>query len=539
MGTLRLRSWPFPENSEVELVWFGSPFIDYKGNWRIRVAFRMHSGQLKVISYPWGTVPYLRLGQIYKDGLYDQIKPMDGIIHRLSIASLCQGEIVTGFKLPKRLIDFGKNPELGLQKIVQFQSSQYIYCIPLFDLIRAMFINSRYLAYYLMQPHGMDMLVDRSELRGDTLYFDLTTRVPASLASESSARHLSWVYMSPEIRSMWDSVYNLLMRQAIREMPHNPSAKLKKGIPIEVELPDVGQIEMHVRGVQFIDYILVKEVVAIGGFKHPAKEITFWHPSKKHRQSIWGDKQVRVTSRSPKDDLILNENSENSKEDTNQDVIETPPTFMRFSNYPKVTTRREDIRHTNTGNEIVVTSGWGGKSSGGLEQVSTQDSVVGGDTPPIDFQTLETIPITEAIGLESFFQMIQFLKHSFSYNIRMSVVRVPPGKRFSVCPNGARRTCAIVQISSAISTAYILEIARPDDWSISTLILHPTKIVSTLDVEHAIKLLLDGLVQKSGHWDQNVLNRCNESVIIKKIKHYKSDSIKDWSAKLLNKLQLF
>ena len=39
MATLTLRSWPFPEDQEAELVWFGSPFMDYKGNWRIRSHF--------------------------------------------------------------------------------------------------------------------------------------------------------------------------------------------------------------------------------------------------------------------------------------------------------------------------------------------------------------------------------------------------------------------------------------------------------------------------------------------------------------------
>lgn len=78
MATLTLRSWPFPENQETELFWFGSPFMDYKGNWRIRVAFRTSSMNIKVVSYPWGTLPNLRIGQVYTNGDYDQIKPMSG-----------------------------------------------------------------------------------------------------------------------------------------------------------------------------------------------------------------------------------------------------------------------------------------------------------------------------------------------------------------------------------------------------------------------------------------------------------------------------
>src|SRR5690606_108460 len=110
---------------------------------------------------------------------------------------------------------------------------------------------------------------------------------------------------------------------------------------------------------------------------------------------------------------------------------------------------------------------------------------------------------------ESFFEMTQILKHVFPGHIRMSVLRIPPGKRFSVCPNGSRRTCAIVQADHGITTKFIIEVARPDDWSISTLILHPTRQISLKTVERDIKLLLEGLVQKGGHWDQNILYLCN------------------------------
>jgi len=117
----------------------------------------------------------------------------------------------------------------------------------------------------------------------------------------------------------------------------------------------------------------------------------------------------------------------------------------------------------------------------------------------------------------------------------MSVLRVPPGKSFSVCPNGARRTCAIVQATNGVSKKYIIEVARPDDWSISTLIFHPAQQTSLKAIERDIKLLLEGLVQKGGHWDQYVLNRCS-GLNIEKVKHYQSDSIRDWAFRIAGKL---
>jgi TnsE C-terminal domain len=535
MGSLTLRSWPFSNNEPVELVWFGSPFLDYRGNWRIKVVFRDSRGALKIESYPWGTLPYLRLGQVYVNGETDPVKPLSGSGYVVKVDQLNQGVKGIGFDLPIRLISFDKKPDLGLQKIIKFQSDGKVFCVPIMELIRALFINSRHLAYYLMQPHGIDLLVDRCECRGNTLWFDMSQRVPAKLAQEYNARHLSWVYCDPAIRSMWDSVYQLMFASAVKDSPLDPTARMKSGIPLDIELSQTGPIEMYVRGTSFMDNILVQEIIGFSGFQHPAKEINFWHPSKKRRESVYADKKVRVSTKPDSDEYILNDRSVQAKEDSHQDVIEAPPTYLRFSNSPKVTTGQDGIQRANTGDDLIFRTGKGGKNAGAPGEVSTQDSVVGGDTPPIEFQTIEVVPAHEAIGLERFFKMIEILKQVFLVDIRLSVVRVPPGKRFSVCPNGARRTCAIAQLTNGNSTSYIIEVARPDDWSISTLMLRSTGDAPLSSIEADIQLLLNGMVEKGGHWDKNVLHDCSK-LSIEKIKHYKSDTNMEWARRFINKL---
>lgn len=536
MASIEFRPWPFLENEDVELFWFGSPYTDFKGDWRVRIAFRRASGDLKILSRAWGAIPLLRVGQIYTNGFYNQVRPMSGSSYTFTIPSLDTGTIVNSFKLPKRLIDFGKNPELGKQNILQYSIGDLTYCIPVIELVRAMFINSRLMAYSLLQPHGLEQLIEKCEFERNVLHFHLDNRVPNTLATESNARHMSWIYLDFKIKAMWESIYRMLFSQAVNGSSINPAITLRKGIPLGVELPPTGPIEMIVRGEKFLNFILVKEIFGFGGFTHPVNEIEFWHHSKQRQESVFGEKRLRITSRIKNKDIIINDESENAKEDTNQDVLEAPPTYLKFINYPVVRTRKKSVRRTNTGNDVIVNSGKGGKSSGDAKEVSVQDSIVGGDTPPIDFQTLEMVPIPEAIGLEDFFKMISMLKEMTSYSIRISVVRVPPGKRFSICPNGARRTCAIVQLSNTIFTKYIVEVARPDDWSISTLILQPLHDVSLKVIEKEIKMLLDGLVQKSGHWDKNILERCNK-LKIEKVKHYQEDSLRNWSLRLGNKIK--
>lgn len=535
MASVEFSPWPFEENEDVELIWFGSPYTDYKGDWRIRVAFRRARGEVKVLSRAWGAIPLLRIGQIYTNGVLNQFRPMSGSSYTFTIPSLDQGKLVNGFQLPKRLIDFGKNPELGTQNIIQYIVGNITVCIPVMELLRAMFVNSRLMAYSLMQPHGLEQLIERCEFENNVLHFHLGTRVPNTMANESNARHMSWIYLDPQMSAMWNSVYQKLFSRAVAESPTNPKKAFRKGNPLDVELSSTGPIELIVRGDQFMNMVLVKEIVGFAGFRHPATEIDFWHHSKKRQESVYGDRRLRTPNQFKNDDVIINDNSEQAKEDTNQDVLEAPPTFVKFINFPVVRTQKKNVKQTHAGDDVVVNTGRGGKSLDQPRQVSVQDSIVGGDTPPLDFQSLEMVPISEAIGLEDFFKMITLLKEMTSYSIRMSIVRIPPGKRFSICPNGTRRTCAIVQVSNSVFTKYILEVARPDNWSISTLILDPSNLIHLESIERTITQLLDGLVQKSGHWDQYILSLC-AGTHIEKLKHYHNDNPRDWAIKLKGKL---
>lgn len=116
MASIEFRPWPFLSNEDVELFWCGSPYTDYKGDWRIRIAFRRASGELKILTRTWGTIPLLRIGQIYTNGVLNQVRPMSGSSYTFTIPSLDSGVVVNAFQMPKRLIDFGKNPERVCKK---------------------------------------------------------------------------------------------------------------------------------------------------------------------------------------------------------------------------------------------------------------------------------------------------------------------------------------------------------------------------------------------------------------------------------------
>ena len=97
--------------------------------------------------------------------------------------------------------------------------------------------------------------------------------------------------------------------------------------------------------------VISRVKVPNGGWRTPTVSQEQGHPSKKHRVTKHADKHVRLAPTAKNDEYMLNDESDNAKEDLHQDVLETPPTFMRFSNSPVVTTRRENVKRSNTGSD--------------------------------------------------------------------------------------------------------------------------------------------------------------------------------------------
>ncbi|UED69444.1 Tn7-like element transposition protein TnsE [Brevibacillus sp. HD3.3A] len=487
-----------------------------------------------MVSYPWGTFPVLRLGQMYRDGVFHSATLAKGHPETIQLPDLRQGQVVIGFDLPSSLMFFQKRPELGLQRVVKYTINSIEYFIPVMEWIRCLFVKNRTLAYLLLQPHGIDLLVDNVVARNGTLFIGFNRRLPEKLARPNEVLHLAWVLTVQGARGSWDSVYSSLFRKAVAKGGKHPLDQFQYGIPLDINLPPVGPCELTVRCIRSKNQVLVLEVLGISNMQVPLRKIVYSHPALKKQVSVAGDKKIIPTNKSKDNDYELNPKSENAKEDVHQDVMELPATVFGFVQKPKIEVDRKDVQSVNTGGDSLI-PGRGGKLVGSNQIVSTEDSIFGGDTPPIEFSSMQAIPTSEGIGLEEFFHVIKMLAEMYQVKVHMSVVPLPPGRRFSICSNGVRRTCAIVQVSIGVKQKYILEIARPDGWSISTLILDPINQTSMENIEYYIKGLLEGLVNKSGHWDKEVLNEFRE-IAIHKLKHYKNANIKRAVIRLGNKL---
>ncbi|MCE4951026.1 Tn7-like element transposition protein TnsE [Staphylococcus hominis] len=149
----------------------------------------------------------------------------------------------------------------------------------------------------------------------------------------------------------------------------------------------------------------------------------------------------------------------------------------------------------------------------------------------IEFKTLDITKDIRGQGLEYFIKMIQLLsKDSHKYKIRMNLVYLPLDRKFSLLPDGIRRTCCIVYKKNKLNNKehYILEVATPDDKTLSTLILEK---VSDKNSELLILMIIKNLIQNSGSWNTKELLRFS----FKRLKHVKQ-SIYEWKIRLESNL---
>ncbi|MEA5497545.1 hypothetical protein VB834_28580 [Limnoraphis robusta Tam1] len=66
---VRLSEWPFDQDECVTLWWLRSPWRESTHRqWRTTAVFKQESGEFREVDFPWGLIPWLRLGQLSSPG---------------------------------------------------------------------------------------------------------------------------------------------------------------------------------------------------------------------------------------------------------------------------------------------------------------------------------------------------------------------------------------------------------------------------------------------------------------------------------------
>lgn len=495
MSIFRIKPWPFNKDEAAELYWICSPFMNENREWMLKVAFR-YEDNIKMVEVPWGTLPFLRLGQKYINGTAVSSNKA-GIISEVNIEHE-EFKVFGAFYMPKELYYFYKIYECGLQKICQFKVGKKTYYVPCTEIVRSFFAKSKTLANYILKPNGLDFLIKSSEIIKDCLYLSFSFEVPEKIATKETAGHIGWIKYNEDAFSSWSSVYGNIF-----------SSQTKYNV-VELLPPVMKECKWTFRGITVNDSVLILEILSSTGLRTPFKSIKFDHPKIIRNRVTEDPNKIRKRINENDDIYELTEDNEGlgTRLEQKPHVVELEPTKFIFEDIEHIEKISDQDREVILGTKIISSNRNVPGSGESSINVSTEDWTSQGQIQPLEFSSLEIVKGRTGKGLEEFYEAINFIKNEYpSLEISMTEVFLPEGKSFSYYPDGDRRNCAIVRIDMERDFSnYIIEIGRIDEWPISTLYLLQSK-KSTLNnnYESTINILLNSVLDNYGHWDDEIL----------------------------------
>ncbi|BBN97584.1 Tn7-like element transposition protein TnsE [Sporolactobacillus terrae] len=524
MASVILKPWPF-ENRVVKLHWIGNAVLTPAKKWRISVAFEDRK-QVNLVQYPIGLLPMFRIGQYYQYG-----RPLtsqkDGTIEALLVQDLSHGHTEQALNVC-RSFNYYLHGEVELirQRIWCFQSQGIHYFIPHAELIRALFVKNKELANALLRPMGLEFLIDSCQINGKTVELAFSNALPSSILNNHFVSHFAWLYLTPVIRKSFESVQsNVYANAAQYGMPY--------GQTLELNVPQVMNSKWTVRGRRIKDQVLIYELLRFTGADIAFNRIGYSHDSIKQRYYVPSPKKKQKTKWEKEQDFeVNNDQKDEAREDINQPVIELDDTQIFFQNQIEIKRIPKAQQQINQGDTYITRKGAGGANA---ITASVDESIAGGALQPIDFKTIE-LADAKKFGLEDFYQMLRiFADIHQEFQISVSPVPLPLGRKFALLPSGERRICAVVRVMPRyLQPIYILEVARPDQRSLSTLLVRIKNAKNRGDEEKSIHNLLNALVLKSGSWSKD----CLQHVYYAKLKHTSTDS-RHWADRVFEKISFF
>lgn len=220
--------------------------------------------------------------------------------------------------------------------------------------------------------------------------------------------------------------------------------------------------------------------------------------------------------------------TERSKQDANQPVEEMVGTQFDFGNPATIHKLFGGTQEVNQGDIYVSNQGQGGGVQKQKQQiVGLDESIYDGVIQPIEFKLLDVTKDIRGQGLEDFIKMIRAFQMDYrQYSVSSNFVYLPRGRKFSYITSSKRRAAAIAKFKDRNTglSVYVIEVATPDNKSLSTLMI---KNLFEVRAEYVIKEILNGLVYSSGAWNSKKLKKYDYV----RIKHTSNNSV-DWSRRI-------
>jgi hypothetical protein len=472
---LKANSWVFQKNEEVELYWFGAPFLNHEGLWMIKCLFKRADGTFREQSFPFGTLPHLRIGLIYINGDFAE-KTSTGSLFEVKVSDSTRFEICKGFDFPKSLYAFNvpPSPSYGNLPVCRFEAGGIIYYLPCTEIVRSILAPYQMLANQILRPEGLDCFIESSFSYRSKLKLHLTDEYHQKLLNDDAISYFVWLKFNFAAVKAWTSVYKNMVLDATQTPGQDVVSEFKRGIPIRVIPPVNDSSKWTFRGLQYNNHRLILELLFRSDLEAPFQDIEVFHPRLDRSESDGSIRYKKDPNKEPSDnqDIELETSGEAANRKKNHNIIEQPPTMFSFMIKPRIYKKRKIAFSKHTGETVLI----GADNEIKNYSVTAQDWTQEGKTPQIEFSSLQQVDASLAKGLEDFLKLIEYIQMNYrKLIISYRIITLPYMSSFAQYADGSYRTIALVKIAHlGLTPSFIIEVARADGWSISTLIIKPS-----------------------------------------------------------------
>lgn len=515
--SVRLQAWPFEKHSIAKLLWIDHPVRDVLGNWRMDIYLRdVKNGEIRMCSVLWGTLPLLKLGQLYQDGYLTNELLVKADAYNIS--NIYFSDEIFELRRGKYSIQTSDNIIHRINKDV-FEATKdgLTYRIPVLEVVRSILAPNKRLLYSLLQPNSLDYYLTTLRDNG-CLTMNFSKDYPSRLLTQQNILHLAWLATNSHAQRAWGEVYRSLLYDG----------------RIRFKFPLRSKFAFRIRERREKNIIRVMEIIQTKGLVLDIEHIEVISPNLHSNKSLLRGKKNPSGNCSDPNSLVIT--IEDNGVGQSEKIIDAYIATYQFNAIPTI---KKNFNKEFETEKITSAKTTDQPHFANDTVVSTGDT--GGLTPKVkglEYTDLGELAQQYNGEIASFIAALNNIKeaHSdclISANVN-NLTNFYPVKQFSFIDKEKHpRKYAVAKIETDNMTSYVIEVERCGK-ALSTLLIRAIYVVNELIIEEIILKLLNGLIVKDGSWNTDYLNRLKQKgVQNKRIRHWlQKCNYENWSDKL-------
>lgn len=498
------------------LHWLRSPSqVGAKKQWKMQAVFRREDESLEEVTFPWGALPMLRLGSVFRDG-----KPTGetvvGTPARIRFDAGARAKICSGWSVPA---PYGlKGADVNEWCVIVWQNGKQ-FVIPCLEVIRAYFALNRMMACELLRPDSFSDIC-AATLENREAHLDFSSHAAAASISPEVLKRMALILFERNFESSWKKVWG-----SISQPGNGRSSQV-----LQTEPPALAGSVWDVVSVGYGQTILVLQIRQFTpAVSLPFTSVSYSHPS--FRKYI-GERSSGGEEGKPRTVEVV-EWVEIPPGPASPGGLPMPQTVQigfTTANLPEPVelVKIQETIQRDPGNEDEPK--WGGgeviQERVPVKEGTLNDEGGCGELPSVEFRHFESMDDVSP----GFHKLFKALNHIDRACISFLEGSAPEGCGLPKLPKGSEipRPHVFVCVSVPGKRFFLVEVDVSDGHSMSTLVF-------TVREDHAVRVLGEKVLKEGiaagGHWDRQELGNLLGGRRFELVKHTKS-SPENWGGRI-------